>query len=87
MAARPASAATGAVIFGIAYVAVTVWGFIDRHDILNVVPVDSPDNWLHLALAVSGLVVGLTAGGLGLSGRRQRREVGLQTPEERGRGA
>ena len=75
MSFKAASAAIGALVFGLLYVVVTAWGFIDGSDILEVVPVDSPDNFLHLALAAAGIVVGVTAGALGLSGRRQRQAV------------
>ncbi len=75
MSFNPASAAVGALAFGLLYVVVTVWGFIDGSDLINVVPVDSPDNFLHLALAAAGIVVGLAAGALGLSGRRERQAV------------
>jgi len=81
MSFKPASAAMGALVFGVLYVVVTVWGFIDGSDLINVVPVDSPDNFLHLALAAAGIVVGLAAGAVGMSGRRERQAVqGGATP-------
>jgi Domain of unknown function (DUF4383) len=75
MAPRPASAATGALIFGIAYAAVAVWGFIDRESIEDYVAINQADNWLHLGLAAAGVVVGLTAGALGMSARREHRRL------------
>ncbi len=70
MSPKPASAAAGALAFGLAYVVVTVWGFIDGNDVINLVSINAADNWLHLALAVAGIVVGVTAGALGASARR-----------------
>jgi len=70
VAAKPATAITGALVFGVVYVVVTLWGFIDGNDILSIVPVNTADNFLHLALAVVALLVGLTAGGLVGSARR-----------------
>jgi len=77
MGLKPASAAIGALAFGVVYAAVTVWGFIDGHDLLQAVVIDDADNWLHAALAAAGIVVGLTAGALGASGRAQRRDLGV----------
>ncbi len=70
MAAKPATAVTGALAFGLVYVVVTVWGFIDGNDIATIAPVNAPDNFLHLALAVVAILVGVSAGGLIGSARR-----------------
>lgn len=70
MAAKPASAAIGALAFGAVYVVVTIWGFITGDDILGLVPINDADNFLHLALAIAGIAVGLVAGALGASARR-----------------
>lgn len=70
VAAKPATAITGALVFGVVYVVVTLWGFIDGNAIANIVPVNTADNFLHLALAVVALLVGLSAGGLVGSARR-----------------
>lgn len=70
VAAKPAPAITGALAFGAIYVVVTVWGFIDGNDIANIVPVNTADNILHLALAVVALLIGVSAGGLVGSARR-----------------
>ncbi|MDP8942642.1 MAG: DUF4383 domain-containing protein [Actinomycetota bacterium] len=71
MAGTAASAVTGLMAFGLAYVAVTVWGFVDGNDVVSLIPVNTADNWLHLALAVGALAVVLFAGGLLASARRR----------------
>jgi hypothetical protein len=51
---------------GVAYLVLWVYGVsIDGHSAANFVPVNDADNWLHLALAV-GMI------GLGLVGRRSQ---------------
>ena len=64
MAAKAKSAVTGLLVFGVVYVVVTVWGFIDGNDIAAIVPVNTADNWLHFALAVAAIAIALSAGGL-----------------------
>ena len=81
MSPKPQSAALGALTFGVLYIVVSVWGLIDGNNILNAVPVDSWDNGLHVALALAGVVVGLTAGALGLSGRKERQAVEATDPQ------
>ena len=61
MASRPSTAVTGALIFGAVYVVVTIWGFIAVDNVLFIAPINLPDNLLHLALAILGLAVGLSA--------------------------
>ena len=70
MAAKPATAITGALAFGAIYVVVTVWGFVDGNDIATIAPVNAPDNFLHLVLAVVAILIGVSAGGLVGSARR-----------------
>src|SRR3954466_3415233 len=41
--------------FGAVYGIVTLWGFIDGNDVLGLIPVDTADNLLHLAIASLGL--------------------------------
>ncbi len=45
--------------FGVAYLAVAIWGFIvgDGGSILSIIPVNTADNILHLLFAASGLAV------------------------------
>ena len=70
MAASASTAITGALLFGVVYAAVTVLGFIDGDDLVTIAPVNTADNWLHLALAAAALLVGVLAGGLFGSARR-----------------
>lgn len=72
--ASAVAAATGALVFGIAYAGVAAWGFIDE-PIANAVAINDADNWLHVGLAAAGIVVGVSAGALGLSARRDRHAV------------
>jgi len=47
------------LLFGVVYAAVTVWGFIDQRNVLDLIPVNTADNVLHAALTALALVVGL----------------------------
>jgi len=47
--------------FGTVYLLVTIWGFIDGNDVLGLLPVNSADNWLHVAIAVTGIIAGLAS--------------------------
>jgi Domain of unknown function (DUF4383) len=54
------AARTYALALGLVYVVVAVWGFIvgDGDSILSIVPVNTEDNVLHLALGLLGLAAG-----------------------------
>jgi hypothetical protein len=80
MSTRHARARTGALAFGAIYSVVAVWGLIDGHDVLGIIPIDPADNILHLLLAGSALAVGLLSDrdrreqrGDGAGGRFERR--------------
>lgn len=47
--------------FGAVYLAVTIWGFIDGSDVFGLLPVNAADNWLHVAIAVTGILAGLAS--------------------------
>jgi len=47
--------------FGAVYLLVTIWGFIDGNDVFGLLPVNSADNWLHVAIAVTGIIAGLAS--------------------------
>src|SRR3954447_9831022 len=47
------------VVFGGAYAVVAVLGIIDGSDVLGLIPIDTADNVLHVALAVLALVAAL----------------------------
>jgi hypothetical protein len=75
MSFRAAAAATGALIFGVVYAAVAVWGFVDEDDVIGLLATDTADNWLHVGLGTAGVLVGFVAGSLGLSARREQRRL------------
>jgi hypothetical protein len=72
---RAAAAAIGALIFGIVYAAVAVWGLVDGDDVVGLLATDTADNWLHVGLGAAGVLVGAGAGALGLSARREHRRL------------
>ncbi|CAA9491179.1 MAG: hypothetical protein AVDCRST_MAG17-784 [uncultured Solirubrobacterales bacterium] len=72
MAASARSAVTGLLIFGILYVIVTIYGFVDGDDLLTIVPINTADNFLHLALALAAIAVALSARKLLSSGAKER---------------
>ena len=57
----PAGGRAFALGFGAVYGLVTVWGFIDGNDVLGLIPVDTADNLLHLAIAGLGIATGLVS--------------------------
>ena len=59
LARSVAGARAFALGFGAVYGLVTLWGFIDGDTVLWLVPVNTADNFLHLALAVLGIAAGL----------------------------
>lgn len=77
---RAAAAAIGALIFGLVYAGVAVWGF-DGNDVIDLVATDAADNWLHVGLAALGVLVGLLAGALGVSARREQRRLESEVAE------
>jgi hypothetical protein len=71
-APKEATAATAALIFGLAYAAITVWGFIDGTDVAVIVPVNTADNLLHLGLAIVALLAAVASGALSAKRRSDR---------------
>lgn len=64
MARRLHSARTFLVAGGAVYLLLWVYGlFIEPESALNFVPVNAADNWLHLALGLGMIAVGLLLGG------------------------
>jgi hypothetical protein len=47
--------------FGAVYLVVAIWGLITGDNVLWLVPVDGPDNVLHLLIAAAGLAAGLSS--------------------------
>ena len=52
-----------ALVLGVVYLAVAIWGFVigSPDSILSVVPINTEDSVLHLALGVLGLLAGLAS--------------------------
>ncbi len=63
MAGTAAKARLFAIGYGIVYVLVTILGFIvgDGGLLLQIIPINTADNLLHLAIAVSGIAIGLAS--------------------------
>jgi hypothetical protein len=61
VAASPkrASARAVAIGFGLVYGVVAIIGLIDGDDVLGLIPINSADNVLHVALAALGIISGL----------------------------
>ena len=61
LAASPkrASARAIALAFGLVYGLVAIIGLIDGEDVLGLIPINSADNLLHIALAALGIITGL----------------------------
>ena len=59
-----AYARTYALLLGVVYVVVAVWGFVigSGEAILTIVPVNTADNILHVAIGVLGLAAGAASG-------------------------
>lgn len=47
--------------FGAVYLVVTIWGFVDGNDVVGLIPVNTADNFLHLAIAAAGILAGLAS--------------------------
>ena len=58
-ARKRASARAVAIGFGLVYGLVALIGIIDGSDVLGIIPINSADNVLHVALAALGLLTGL----------------------------
>ena len=56
---RRASARTVAIGFGLVYGVVALIGIVDGSDVLGLIPINSADNVLHVALAALGILTGL----------------------------
>ena len=61
LAASPkrASARLVAIAFGVVYLLVTIIGFIQGDNVIGLIPVNSADNFLHLAISGLGIAAGL----------------------------
>jgi len=63
MAGTAAKARLFAIGYGVVYVLVTILGFIvgDGGLLLSIIPINTADNLLHLAIAASGIAIGLAS--------------------------
>jgi hypothetical protein len=68
LAGTAAGARTFALGFGAVYGVVTLWGFIDGNSVLGLIPVNTADNFLHLAIAALGIAAGLASESRGRAG-------------------
>ena len=61
LAASPKRASAHAVAlgFGLVYGLVAIIGLVDGSDVLGLIPINSADNLLHIALAALGILTGL----------------------------
>ncbi len=70
MSPKAKSAVTGLVIFGVAYVVVTIWGFVDGNDVIQLITINTADNILHAFLAGAALLVAALSGGFAAASRK-----------------
>ena len=70
VAGNAATAITGALIFGVLYVVVFIWGLIDD-TVLWLVPINAADNVLHLILALAAIAAALAARSMIRNGERR----------------
>jgi hypothetical protein len=70
LAGSPSGARAYAIGFGVVYLLVAIWGFAigDGEAILDLIPVNTEDNILHVAIALAGIAAGLAS-----SDRREAR--------------
>ena len=61
LAAKAAPARAFALGFGAVYLLVTIIGLIDGSDIFGLLPVNTADNVLHIAIALTGIAAGLAS--------------------------
>ena len=62
LAAAGYAARTYALVVGLAYVLIAIWGFLETENgfgvLLDVIPVNTEDNFLHLIIGLTGLAAG-----------------------------
>lgn len=61
LARSAAGARAFALGFGAVYLLVAIIGFADGSDVLNLIPINQSDNFLHLAISLTGLAAGLAS--------------------------
>ena len=68
-------ARAGALVFGLAYAAVFVWGLITGDSVAGIIPVDDADQVLHAALAGTALLSALASPVVELRGQGRHRDA------------
>jgi hypothetical protein len=62
LACAGSAARTAALGVGLLYVVLAIWGFLEVENgfgvLLDLVPINNEDNWLHLILGLTGLAAG-----------------------------
>jgi len=59
LAPKRATARLAALGFGVVYLLVTIIGFIQGDNVLGLIPVNSADNFLHVAISLLAIAAGL----------------------------
>jgi hypothetical protein len=75
MAGTAAKARLFSIGYGVVYVLVTILGFIvgDGGYLLSIIPINTADNILHLAIAATGIAIGLSSSATAAAPRRAAR--------------
>ena len=63
LAPKRATARAAALGFGVVYLLVTIIGFIQGDNVLGIIPVNSADNFLHVAISGLAIAAGLVSTG------------------------
>lgn len=62
LAAAGSAARTAALGVGLLYIVLAIWGFLEVDNgvgvLIDLVPINTEDNWLHLILGLTGLAAG-----------------------------
>jgi hypothetical protein len=61
VAPKRATARLGVIAFAVVYAVVTLIGLIDGQTVLGLIPVNGPDNVLHVLLTLGALLAGLAS--------------------------
>ena len=61
VAPRPATARLGVLAFGLVYALVTLIGLVDGDTVLGLIPVNGPDNVLHILLTGAALLAAFSS--------------------------
>jgi hypothetical protein len=76
---RHRTAKAVAIGFGVVYGIVAIIGLVDGNEVLGIIPVNGPDNVLHIALSLLGIVAGLASAGADRGRRDDRLLAGRES--------